>query len=93
MNNFTFELLALISLFLYVSTAIFFWAIFKENCSAYNKSLAGENIFERGVGRSPYPTNPNFRNYLTVNWKPLTLSGLIYFGIFGFFITHVCDYA
>lgn len=80
MGNFNFILLAFISLFLYANTAFFFWAIFKENCSA------------RNVGRSPYPTNPNFRNYLNLNWKQLVFSGLIYFGIFGFFMTHVCDY-
>ncbi len=93
MGNYTFELLSLISLFVYVSTAIFFWAIFKENCSAHNKSLVGENFIDRSDGRSTYPTHPNLKNYITLNWKPLALSGLICFGVFGFFITHICDYS
>jgi hypothetical protein len=92
MDNFIFELLALISFFLYTGIAVFFWAIFKENCSAYNKSLVGENFTDKNMGRSPYPTTPNLRNFLTLNWKPLAFSGLIFFGVFVFFITHVCDY-
>jgi hypothetical protein len=91
MYEFTFELLSLFSLIVYMSTALFFWAIFKENCSAYNNSL-GKNNTKNVFGRSPYPGNPNFREYLRLNWMPLTLSGLMILGVFGFLITHVCDY-
>jgi hypothetical protein len=93
MDQITFVLLGLFSLIIYMSTAIFFWAVFKENCSAYNNSFMGENNAEKAFGRSPYPLNPNFREYLRTNWKPLALSGLVTLGVFVFFITHSCDYA
>lgn len=93
MDKFTFEIMGLFSLIIYMGATIFFWAVFKENCSATNNSLIGENNTEKAFGRSHYPPNPNFKEYLRANWKPLILSGLMTLGVFGFFITHACDYA
>lgn len=92
MDALTIELMGLLSLIIYLSTATFFWAVFKENCSAHNNSLLGENNTEKSFERAPYPRNPNVKEYLRANWKPLALSGLAYLGVFGFLITHSCDY-
>jgi len=89
MDDFTFGLLSLFSLLAYLSTIIFFWAIYKENCAANNFNTASGHS---AIGASLYPSDPSFRNYLNLHWKSLAISGIVFLGIFGFFITHVCDY-
>jgi len=92
MNDINIAILGGFSVFIYLSTIGFFWGVFKENCSALNNSLVGKNLPDDSVGRHLYPVNPDFRGFLQQHWKPLALFGLIYLGIFGFFIEHVCFY-
>jgi len=92
MDDFTFGLLGLFTILAYLSTIIFFWAIFKENCSATNNPSTNIPPTIKATKTSLYPADPSFRNYLTCHWKSLAISGFMCLGIFGFFITHVCDY-
>ena len=92
MENFTFKLLGLFCIFLYLSTLLFFWAIFKENCSACNNSSPDKNNPGKIFGHPFSPIGPNLRGFIHANWKPLILSGLMYLGAFGFFMTHTCSY-
>ncbi len=92
MDGFTFGLLGLFTILAYLSTIIFFWAIFKENCAATINLAINVPPSIKVTENSHYPTDPSFRNYLGVHWKTLAFSGLVFLGIFGFLITHVCDY-
>jgi hypothetical protein len=92
MEEFSLEILVLSAMILYMGTAVFFWAIFKENRSACNNSFLGKNNIKKSLGRSTYPPNASFKEYLRTTWKPLVLSGLMISGFFVFFITHACDY-
>ena len=92
MNDINIAILAWFSVFIYLSTIGFFWGVFRENCSAINNSLMGKNFPVGSAGRRLQPVNPNVREFLQQHWKPLASFGLIYSGIFGFFIEHVCFY-
>jgi len=80
------------SIFIYLSTIGFFWGVFKENCSVPSNSLEGKNFPDESAGRPLHPVNPDVREFLQQHGKPLAIFGLIYLGIFGFFIEHVCFY-
>jgi hypothetical protein len=92
MDDHTFGLLALFSLFSYFGTVIFSWAIYRENCLASNNSSTRKNIVSQAIGNYLYPANPSLRNYIRTHLKSLTLFGLTYLGILGFFLNHVCYY-
>ena len=92
MDDINIALLGGFSIFIYLSTIGFFWGVFQENCSALNNSLMGKNFLDDSVGHRLQPVNPDVREFLQQHWKPIALFGLIYSGIFGFFIEHVCFY-
>ena len=92
MNDLNIAILGGFSVFIYLSTIGFFWGVFKENRSALNNSLAGKNFPGDSAKRRLPPVNPDVRGFLQQHWKPLALFGLIYSGIFGFFMEHVCFY-
>jgi hypothetical protein len=90
MDDFTFNLLILFSILAYLSAMLFFWAIFKENC-AVAKNIDTLHS-HRTMAISHNLVDPSFKSYLVTHGKSLAFSGLIFLGIFGFFITHVCNY-
>ena len=92
MDDINIAILGGFSIFIYLSTIGFFWGVFQENCSALNNSLKGKNFLDDSVGRRLQPVNPDVREFLQQHWKSLALFGLIYSGIFGFFLEHVCFY-
>ena len=92
MNDINIAILGWFSIFIYLSTIGFFWGVFRENCLALNNSLKDRNFPGGLAGRRLQPVNPNVREFLQQHWKPLALFGLIYSGIFGFFIEHLCSY-
>jgi len=89
MNELT---LAFFSIFIYLSTVGFFWGVYRENRSAVYDSLAGKTIPVDSVERFLTPIRPAFPGFLNIYWRPLALFGILFLGIFGFFMEHVCDY-
>jgi hypothetical protein len=89
MNDLT---LAISSVFIYLSTIGFFWGIYMENCSSANSTVTGNTISAVSVGESTFPVSPGFKNFLKIYWRPLAILGIIFSGIFVFFMEHVCDY-
>jgi hypothetical protein len=89
MNDLT---LAISSVVIYLSTIGFFWGIYTENCTSANNSVAGKTISADSTKRPIFPASPAFLNFLQIYWRPLALFGIIFSGIFGFFMEHVCDY-
>jgi hypothetical protein len=89
MNDLT---LFISSVVIYLSTIGFFWGVYTENCSSANNSVVGKTVSADSVERSTFPVSPAFRDFLQVYWKPLAIFGIIFFGIFIFFMEHVCDY-
>jgi hypothetical protein len=92
MDDFTLGLMGLFTILAYLSTIIFFWAIFKENCAATNNPSIDISPTIKATETSQYPADPSFKNFFGMHGKSLAYSGIIFLGIFGFFITHVCDY-
>ncbi len=89
MNDLT---LAISSGVIYLSTIGFFWGIYTENCAVAKNSVAGKTVSADSVERSIFPINPAFPDFLQIYWRPLVLFGILFSGIFGFFMEHVCDY-
>lgn len=92
MNDPMVALLGIFSIFIYLSTLGFFWGIYHENCSALNRLMTGKSLHDESVKFTHGPVNPDFRKFLHKYWRPFTLFGVLYSGIFGFFIEHVCHY-
>lgn len=92
MNDPVFVILGVSSIVIYLSTIGFFWGVYHENCSALNRSVIGKNFDANPVEFTDDPVKPDFREFLQKHWKPLAIFGIIYSGMFGFFIEHVCHY-
>jgi len=89
MNELT---LAISSVVIYLSTIGFFWGIYAENCSSANSSVVGKTVSADSTESPTFPVSPAFQNFLQIYWRPLALFGILFSGIFWFFLEHVCDY-
>jgi hypothetical protein len=89
MNDLT---LAIFSVAVYLSTIGFFWGVYTENCSSVGNSVTGKTVFTDSVGQPIFPVSPAFKNFLRIYWRPIALSGILFSGIFWFFMEHVWDY-
>jgi hypothetical protein len=85
-------ILAGFSIFIYLSTVGFFWGIHRENCSARDNSMADKTFPVLSAKHLLSPANQAFQSFLQIYWRPLALFGVLFLGIFGFFIEHVCNY-
>lgn len=89
MNDLT---LAISSVVIYLSTIGFFWGIYTENCAVAKNYVTGKTVSADSVEQPIFPVSPAFQNFLQIYWRPLTLFGILFSGIFWFFLEHVCDY-
>lgn len=89
MNELT---LAISTVVVYLSTIGFFWGIYTENCFSANNPVGDKNVSADSVERTISPIDPAFPDFLKIYWRPIALFGILFSGIFGFFMEHVCDY-